>query len=83
MISSTVITPFGRWIRSKPTIVKINDIIFTHAGISEDFIAYENFNIENINNKMRQSIPRLKEMRKLRRAEQQINFMKFILVEIA
>ena len=49
-------------------ILKINDIIFTHAGISEDFIAYESFNIENINNKMRQSIPRLKEIRKLRRA---------------
>ena len=61
-------TVLGRWIRSKPTIVKINDIIFTHAGISGDFIAYESFNIENINNKMRQSIPRLKEIRKLRRA---------------
>ena len=44
-------TVLGRWIRSKPTIVKINDIIFTHAGISGDFIAYESFNIENINNK--------------------------------
>ena len=42
-------TVLGRWIRSKPTMVKINDIIFTHAGISGDFIAYENFNIENIN----------------------------------
>ena len=61
-------TVLGRWIRSKPTIVKINDIIFTHAGISGDFIAYESFNIENINNKMRQSIPRLKEIRKLRKA---------------
>ena len=61
-------TVLGRWIRSKPTIVKINDIIFTHAGISGDFIAYESFNIENINNKMRQSIPKLKEIRKLRRA---------------
>ena len=61
-------TVLGRWIRSKPTIVQINDIIFTHAGISEDFITYENFNIENINNKMRQSIPKLKEIRKLRKA---------------
>ena len=41
-------TVLGRWIRSKPTIVKINDIIFTHAGISGDFIAYERFNIEYI-----------------------------------
>jgi len=67
-------TILGRWLRSKATIVKINDIIFTHAGISEDFIAYENFNIERINNKMRQSIPRLKELRKLRRSGKSNNF---------
>jgi hypothetical protein len=67
-------TILGRWLRSKPTIVKINDIIFTHGGISEDFIAYENFNIENINNKMRRSIPRLKELRKLRREGQSSGF---------
>ena len=67
-------TILGRWLRSKATIIKINDNIFTHGGISEDFIAYENFNIEKINNKMRQSIPRLKELRKLRRKEQSNNF---------
>jgi hypothetical protein len=67
-------TILGRWLRSKPTIVKINDIIFTHGGISEDFIAYEDFNIENINNKMRRSIPRLKELRKLRREGQSSGF---------
>jgi len=67
-------TILGRWLRSKATIVKINDNIFTHGGISEDFIAYENFNIEKINNKMRQSIPKLKELRKLRRKEQSNNF---------
>ena len=67
-------TILGRWLRSKATIVRINDIIFTHAGISEDFIAYENFNIEKINNKMRQSIPRLKELRKLRRSGKSNNF---------
>jgi len=67
-------TILGRWLRSKATIVKINDIIFTHGGISEDFITYENFNIEKINNKMRQSIPRLKELRTLKRARQSNNF---------
>ena len=67
-------TILGRWLRSRATIVKINDIIFTHAGISEDFIAYENFNIEKINSKMRQSIPRLKELRKLRRTGESNNF---------
>lgn len=60
-------TILGRWIRSKSTIVKINDIIFTHAGISDNLITYESFNIENINNKMRQSIPGLKKIRKLRK----------------
>ena len=60
-------TIIGRWLRSKPTIVKINDIIFTHGGISEDFILYEGFNIEKINNTMRKSIPRLKELRNLRK----------------
>ena len=67
-------TILGRWLRSKATIVKINDIIFTHAGISEDFIAYENFNIEKINSKMRQSIPRLKELRNFRRSGESNNF---------
>ena len=60
-------TIIGRWLRSKPTIVKINDIIFTHAGVSEDLLTYESFNIEKINNKMRESIPELKDIRKLRR----------------
>ena len=32
-------TIIGRWLRSKSTIVKINDILFTHGGISEDFIS--------------------------------------------
>ena len=67
-------TILGRWLRSKATIVRINDIIFTHAGISEDFIAYENFNIEEINDKMRKSIPKLKELRRLRRTGESNNF---------
>jgi len=32
-------TFFGQWIRSKPTIITINDNLFVHAGISEEFIA--------------------------------------------
>ena len=50
-------TVIGRWLRSKSTIIKINNIIFTHGGISEDFIAYRDFNIEKINDIMRNSIP--------------------------
>ena len=50
-------TIIGRWLRSKSTIIKINDILFTHGGISEDFISYGDFNIEKINNTMIDSIP--------------------------
>lgn len=60
-------TIIGRWLRSKSTIVKINDILFTHGGISEEFISQEGFNIDKINNTMRKSIPRLKELRNFRK----------------
>ena len=50
-------TVIGRWLRSKSTIIKINNILFTHGGISEDFISYGDFNIEKINNTMIDSIP--------------------------
>ena len=67
-------TIIGRWLRSKSTIVKINNNIFTHGGISEDFIAYGDFNVEKINDIMRKSIPRLKELRELRKEVQSNNF---------
>ena len=54
-------TIIGRWLRSKSTIVKINNNIFTHGGISEDFISYGDFNIEKINDIMRDSIPQSSE----------------------
>ena len=59
-------TIIGRWLRSKSTIVKINNNIFTHGGISEDFISYGDFNLEKINDTMRKSIPQLKKLRKSR-----------------
>ena len=59
-------TIIGRWLRSKSTIIKINNNIFTHGGISEDFISYEDFNLEKINDTMRKSIPQLKKLRKNR-----------------
>ncbi len=31
-------TMMGQWLRTKPVIVKINDMIFNHAGISSDFV---------------------------------------------
>ncbi|MCB0447597.1 MAG: metallophosphoesterase [Gelidibacter sp.] len=54
-------TVIGRWLRSKPTIIKINNTIFTHGGVSKDFITQSDFNIEKINDIMRQSIGQSKE----------------------
>ena len=31
-------TILGRWLRSKSTIIKINDNVFVHGGISKNFI---------------------------------------------
>ncbi len=31
-------TLMGRWLRTKPVIVRINDMIFNHAGISSEFL---------------------------------------------
>ncbi len=49
-------TVIGKWLRSKPTIIKINDIMFTHAGISREFFSSVNFDLDNINRDMRESI---------------------------
>lgn len=53
-------TVIGRWLRSKSTIMKINNNVFVHGGVSEDFIAQSDFNFEKINNIMRKSIDRTK-----------------------
>ncbi|WP_436517337.1 metallophosphoesterase [Ekhidna sp. To15] len=54
-------TILGRWLRSKPTIVKINEHVFVHGGISNDFLSSVGFDIENINETMRKSIDRSKD----------------------
>tara|TARA_B110000285_G_C15124381_1_gene619224 strand:+ start:890 stop:1975 length:1086 start_codon:yes stop_codon:yes gene_type:complete len=54
-------TILGRWLRSKPTIIKINENVFTHGGVSEYFIGYGGSDFEEINNIMRKSINRTKE----------------------
>ena len=48
-------TVLGRWLRSKNTILKIDDNLFLHAGISEVFIS-NGFSLEETNQKMRQSL---------------------------
>jgi len=48
-------TVMGQWLRSKPTIVKINDNTFVHGGISKEFLGIP-YNREQINDIMRKSI---------------------------
>ena len=54
-------TIIGRWLRSKSTIIKINNTIFVHGGVSEDFVAANGFNLKKTNQLMRRSIDRVKE----------------------
>jgi len=48
-------TILGRWLRSKATIIKINDNLFVHGGISSEFIE-PSFNLDATNKKMRLSL---------------------------
>ena len=48
-------TLLGRWLRSKSTILIINDNLFVHAGISNLFID-EGYDLEETNQFMRQSL---------------------------
>lgn len=38
----------GRWLRSKPVMITINDILFVHAGVSPDLVTRE-LKIEEVN----------------------------------
>jgi len=48
-------TILGKWLRSRNTIIKINDHIFVHAGISPD-LAFTGLSINEINNMVRSYI---------------------------
>ncbi|QNJ99003.1 metallophosphoesterase [Constantimarinum furrinae] len=54
-------TVLGRWLRAKPTVLKINDHIFVHGGISKQFLELGPFDPDAINATMRASIARTKE----------------------
>ena len=54
-------TIIGRWLRSKSTIIKINNSIFVHGGVSEEFIAENGIDLSNTNQIMRSSIQRSKQ----------------------
>ena len=49
-------TIIGRWLRSKSTIIKINDIVFTHGGVSKKFIKDKGVDFDKLNNMMRSNI---------------------------
>jgi hypothetical protein len=53
-------TELGRWLRSKNTILKMNDFLFVHAGISPNFIE-ENLTIEAANQMIRDGIDKQSE----------------------
>jgi hypothetical protein len=48
-------TVLGKWIRSKATILKIDNYLFVHGGISLNFII-NGINLETTNQNMRQSL---------------------------
>ena len=49
-------TVLGRWLRSKSTIIKIDNKVFVHGGLSKKFIFDEGFDIEKSNNFLREFI---------------------------
>ncbi len=42
-------TLIGQWLRTKPVIIQINDILFVHGGISPEFVE-KGFTAEQVNN---------------------------------
>jgi hypothetical protein len=48
----------GRWLRSLNTMVKVNDILFVHAGISEKMLQ-EKLSIQDVNDAMRRYLSTL------------------------
>ena len=56
-------TLFGDWLRSKKVMLKLNDILFVHAGISPEIIR-ANLDMESINRMIIDSLDLPKEQRK-------------------
>jgi len=48
-------TILGAWLRSKATIIQINDAIYVHGGISKEFLSH-NYHLQTINDLYRKSI---------------------------
>lgn len=48
-------TVLGAWLRTKPTIIEINDTIYVHGGFSKEFLSH-NYSIDEVNSLYRKSI---------------------------
>ncbi len=44
---------YGRWLRERPSVARIGDVVFLHGGISPDFAS---LNIETINQRIRDEV---------------------------
>lgn len=51
---------YGKWILDHNVVIKINDIIFTHGGISEEFSTWK---LEDINDQTRKELKALQDAR--------------------
>ena len=49
-------TILGRWLRSKSTIIKINNNVFVHGGVSKNFIIKNGVDFNRLNSIMRKHI---------------------------
>lgn len=45
----------GRWLRAKPVIIQVNDMLFVHGGLGEEFLSL-NLSLTDTNERFRQSI---------------------------
>ncbi|OPX30125.1 MAG: hypothetical protein B1H06_00325 [Candidatus Cloacimonas sp. 4484_143] len=48
-------TEFGRWLRTKNTVIKINDMLFCHAGINPE-LWQKDYSMNDINNLIRNNL---------------------------
>lgn len=55
-------TILGRWLRSKSTIIQIDNKLYLHGGISNHFLDHETYDLDLINDKFRQSIGMLRDI---------------------
>jgi len=54
-------TELGKWLRSLNSVIKINDLLFVHGGLSPDLVE-RGFSLEQINNDIRNSLNAENEM---------------------